>query len=215
MIPIVDTGKLSDMGFYLCELNPAIRAALDFTTFCAQHYYESSESMFSPNSRKGRFIRPKKAYESRESALTMGIKTTQCMMECPNFNTAMMQTIDFIFYANNGWLRRGQVRKLLRFRCDPTGIALKKSIVWIIAQGPERLLQSPLQCARPLHLLGSLPFAAPLHHGNQDAGGAHGDPDRTSLDDESAQAGRVRAARMARPHLHVAARVLEQLPLLQ
>ena len=90
VIPIVYTGKLNDMGFYLCELNPAIRAALDFTTFYAQHYYES---MFSPNSRKGRFIRLKKVYESRESAFTMWIKTTQYMMECPDFNTAMIRTI--------------------------------------------------------------------------------------------------------------------------
>ena len=81
VMTIAFMGPLNDAGFTKCEMNPAIRASLDFLFLYIQRYYES---LFAPTCQKSRFIRLKKVYESRESGLTCLIKTLQHSMENPD-----------------------------------------------------------------------------------------------------------------------------------
>lgn len=87
---IAFTGQLNDIGFVMCEINPATRATLDFILFYTHRYYES---LFSPNCTRGRLLRLYKVYISRESAMTSWIKTTEKAMQYPDFNEAMIHTI--------------------------------------------------------------------------------------------------------------------------
>jgi hypothetical protein len=101
-------GPMNDAGFTKCEINPAIRAALDFLFLYIQRYYES---LFAPSCQKSRFIRLKKVYESRESGLTCFIKTLQHSMENSDSVTVL-------------------TRAMADFMCDPISLTNCGNLVY-------------------------------------------------------------------------------------